>query len=73
MIIIIGDAPPNTVNDVKRNREGAAKSQGDPKYWEKTNDYKVATHWEKEIQGIKDAEVPVHSFYVLNDKTASAQ
>jgi hypothetical protein len=29
MIIVIGDAPPNTVDDVKRKRELAAASQND--------------------------------------------
>lgn len=67
MIIIIGDAEPNTVEDVKFKRERAAKSQKKPNYWSGTQ-YKEPTHWLTEIDKIKDAEVPVHSFYVLNDK-----
>lgn len=30
MIIIIGDAPPNTIDDVKKKRDGAAASQNNP-------------------------------------------
>lgn len=68
MIIIIGDAPPNTLKDVQENREEAAAAENDPQYWEKTKDYKEPTHWEKELIPIKEAGIPVHSFYVLNDK-----
>ena len=39
-----------------------------PEYWETTKDYKKPTHWKTEIEGIKAAEVPVHTFYVLNEK-----
>ena len=31
--------------------------------------YKVSTNWEKELKLIKDTQVPVHSFYVLNEKS----
>ncbi len=66
MIIIIGDAIPNTVEDVKTKREGANKN---PNYWEETKEYKIATHWKTEIESIKAADVPVHSFYVEKNDT----
>lgn len=68
MIIIIGDAPPNTVEDVQLKREKVVKDYKIPKYWEQTKEYKKPTHWETEIDAIKAAEVPVHTFYVLNEK-----
>ena len=68
MVIIIGDAIPNTVDDVKAKREKAAAALKNPKYWETTKDYKKPTHWKTEIEAIKAAEVPVHTFYVLNEK-----
>ena len=36
MIIIIGDAIPNTVEDVKYKRDRAAKSAKNPDYWDTT-------------------------------------
>jgi len=68
MVIIIGDAIPNTEDDVKIKREKAAAALKNPKYWETTKDYKKPTHWKPEIEAIKAAEVPVHTFYVLNEK-----
>lgn len=68
MIIIIGDAPPNTVEDVQLKRDKVVKDYKFPKYWEQTKDYKKPTHWDPEIDAIQAAEVPVHTFYVLNEK-----
>ena len=69
MIIIIGDAAPNTPDDVKAKRKHTAVNLvKDKTYWQTTKDYKDATTWEEEITLIKDSEIPVHSFYVLNDK-----
>jgi hypothetical protein len=61
MIIIIGDAIPNTVDEVQTKRKEANKN---PNYWEETKEYKKATHWKTEIESIKAANVPVHAFYV---------
>jgi hypothetical protein len=47
MIIIIGDAAPNTVEEVKVKREFATSKYGQD--WSKTKDYKKPTHWETEI------------------------
>jgi hypothetical protein len=64
MIIIIGDAIPNTVEEVQYKRNKANKN---PNYWEETKEYKKATHWNTEIESIKAAGVPVHSFYVVQN------
>jgi hypothetical protein len=36
MIIIIGDAPPNTVDEVNKKRDKTAKEQKNPNYWKTT-------------------------------------
>ena len=66
MIIIIGDAIPNTEEEVQTKRHLANIN---PKYWEETKEYKRATHWKTEIEAIKAADVPVHSFYVVQKDT----
>ena len=69
MIIVIGDAAPNTLENIVYKRERAAKEFAkDNKYWEKTQNYRVSTYWEHELRKIKEAGVPVHGFYVLNEK-----
>ncbi len=59
MIIIIGNAAPNTLDDVKVKREQAAKNQGNLQYWATTK-YPEPTYWERELLQIREAEVPVH-------------
>lgn len=68
MVIIIGDAPANSMMEVTSKRKKVANEQMDPNYWQKTQNYKEETHCSKEIEQIKAAGVPVHAFYVLNDK-----
>ena len=69
MIIVIGDAQPNTLKDVETKRKHVAEIlRKDKKYWEKSQNYRTSTYWEHELKQIKEAKVPVHSFYVLNDK-----
>ncbi len=65
MIIIIGDAPPNTLQEVEAKRKEKVGWLIDRNYWEKS-DYKVQTYWEDELKKIEQAKVPVHSFYLLN-------
>ena len=59
MIIIIGDAAPNTIDEVRIKREKAAISMSNLQYWDATK-YAQSTYWEKEMQEIKEAEVPVN-------------
>ena len=69
MIIVIGDAPPNTLEEVESKRhhvENVLKKE--KRYWEKSLNYKVSTNWQKELKKIEDAGVPVHCFSVFNDK-----
>jgi uncharacterized membrane protein len=69
MVIVIGDAPPNTLLEVDDKRSYAAnKYAKNKKYWEKTLSYRVSTYWEHELRKIKEEKVPVHAFYVLNEK-----
>jgi hypothetical protein len=68
MVIIIGDARANSMLEVTSRRNKVADDQKDPNYWQKTQNYKVETHYSKEIKQIEAAGVPVHAFYVLNDK-----
>ncbi len=69
MVIIIGDAAPNTLKDVEEKRKHVAdKIVKNRKYWSQTLNYKVSTYWEDELRKIKEAKVPVHAFYVLNEK-----
>jgi len=76
LIIIIGDAPPNTPQEVESKRREAAKEEGNMNYWLETEDYKVPTHWSTEIKKLEDSEidkVPVYSFYVLNEKVTKVE
>lgn len=65
MVIIIGDAPPNTSEEVELKRRGAIEMTGNPDYWSQTKNYKQPTYWEKELKKVKEAGVPVHSFYTV--------
>ena len=58
MVIIIGDAPPNSIKDVELKRDEIERlyrsNRGykvwkNKNYWENTKNYKVATNWEQEI------------------------
>ena len=66
MIIVIGDAAPNTVEDVEKKRSHAAKKLNQD--WSKSKDYKKPTDWKTEINIIEAAGVPVYGFYLLNEK-----
>ncbi len=68
MVIIIGDAHPNTLKNVEEKRLLAESYAKNKNYWKQTQNYKVSTFWEHELRKIKEANVPVHAFYVLNEK-----
>lgn len=59
-IILIGDAPPNTKNEVKRKREKLGEN-----YWQKTK-FEKATYYEDELVQLMQNNIPVHAFYVNN-------
>lgn len=74
MIIVIGDAPPNTKIHVKENRSYAAEIIAkNKKYWETTQNYRDPTYWEDELRKIEEADVQVHAFYVLNEKVKKSE
>jgi len=58
-VILIGDAPPNTQQEVgkKRSREFGES------YW-KTTKYHQPTFYQTEIQQLQQKGIPVHAFYV---------
>ena len=55
-VILIGDAPPNTRQEVTSKR-AEARFNGGTKWAQET-------YYEDELQHIIDAEIPVHAFYV---------
>ena len=55
-MILIGDMPPNTKEEVKRNRSEASFNGGDK--------WAEETYYVDEIKQIIDAEIPIHAFYV---------
>jgi len=59
-IILIGDMPANSENDVKNNRQYRGEE-----YWSKTK-FKDATHYKKELAKLKSKQIPIHAFYVCN-------
>ena len=62
-IILIGDAPPNTIDEVKSKRTYFKSG-----YWDNTK-FRVPTHWKEQLQNLKG--IPIHTFYV-NDRAKSA-
>jgi hypothetical protein len=66
MIIIIGDAPPNTLEEVEYKRNAKVGYIFGRNYWKDTENYKEPTYWEKELKQIEEAKVQVNSFYLLN-------
>ncbi|CAF4122389.1 unnamed protein product [Adineta steineri] len=57
-VILIGDAPPNSQNDVKSKR-----SRFGEQYWSGTK-FQQQTYYEKELENLKISNIPVHAFYV---------
>ena len=64
-VIIIGDAPPNTREEV----EGKRRHRGE-RYWKET-DLSQATYYEDELAKLISANIPVHSFYVEQNAESS--
>jgi len=54
-VILIGDAPANTEEEVKEKRKG--------KDW-KNSRFETPIHYVKEMQKLSDRKIPVHAFYV---------
>lgn len=59
-VILIGDAPPNTIDEVKQKRTHLGEA-----YWQKTR-FAQNTYYEDELAKLISANVPVHAFFVAN-------
>jgi hypothetical protein len=59
-IILIGDMPANTQNDVKNNRQIHGET-----YWSKTK-FKNPTYYKTELANLKSKQIPIHAFYVCS-------
>ena len=57
-VILIGDAPPNTIDEVKRRRENFGQT-----YWKKTK-FAEPTFYLNELERLIVENIPVHAFYV---------
>ncbi len=64
-VILIGDAAPNTKNQVESNR----KIKGE-NYWANSV-YSTKTHWDKELNTLRKNDIPVHAFYLEYGAKAS--
>ncbi|CAL6043111.1 Helicase-related_protein [Hexamita inflata] len=59
-VILIGDYPPNTKDDVRSKRSGHGEG-----YWSKTR-FAYPTYFEDQLQILKQNNIPVHALYVAN-------
>ena len=59
-VILIGDAPANTIDEVTSNRISRGEA-----YWSKTK-FANKIFWEQEANKLKSSNVPVHAFYVAD-------
>ncbi|EAR88867.2 helicase carboxy-terminal domain protein (macronuclear) [Tetrahymena thermophila SB210] len=58
-IIILADAPSKSMSSIQSYRE----KYGGESYW-KTTKYSEITDYKKEMQKLKDTNIPIHSFYL---------
>ncbi|EAR88873.1 helicase carboxy-terminal domain protein, putative (macronuclear) [Tetrahymena thermophila SB210] len=58
-IILLADAPSKSMSSIKQYRE----KYGGESYW-KTTKYSEITDYKKEMQKLKAANIPIHSFYL---------
>ena len=57
-VILIGDAPPNNLDEVKMKRDQFGK-----KYWKETR-FREPTYYATELDKLIENGIPVHAFYV---------
>ncbi|CAF1341009.1 unnamed protein product [Rotaria sp. Silwood1] len=57
-VILIGDAPPNTKDEVKEKRNGFKET-----YWKGTK-FSKPTYYQDELDKLKAHSIPVHAFFV---------
>jgi hypothetical protein len=61
-VLVIGDAPPNTAQEVTHRRN----SDRGQAYWSRTK-FAEQRLWSTEVNRLVDRDVPIHTFYVDND------
>ncbi|CAL6013564.1 Helicase-related_protein [Hexamita inflata] len=59
-VILIGDMPPNTKEEVRRKRANLGEA-----YWSTTR-FAYPTYFEDQLQILKQNNIPVHALYVCN-------
>ncbi|CAL6057008.1 Helicase-related_protein [Hexamita inflata] len=59
-VILIGDMPPNTKEEVRRKRANLGEA-----YWSTTR-FAYPTYFENQLQILKQNNIPVHALYVCN-------
>jgi len=69
-IILIGDSPSNTEEEVIGKRSDLRF--GGEKYWNETK-YGEITHYKKELARLKTNNIPVHAFYLKNEAKENFQ
>ena len=65
-VILIGDAPAKDIPAIERDRQVS----GGAAYWNKTK-YKTSTHYETELQKLKNKNIPVNTFYLHSGAEAN--
>ncbi|ETO10976.1 hypothetical protein RFI_26400 [Reticulomyxa filosa] len=65
-VILIGDAPANTRQEVIDKKSSLQYGFGIP-YWKKTKLFSESTYYEDELIRLKQRKIPVHAFYI-NDQ-----
>ncbi len=64
-VILIGDANPNTAQEVASKRSGRGEA-----YWRQTK-FANSTFYINEVQTLKASKIPVHAFYVASGAESS--
>ncbi|CAF1053678.1 unnamed protein product [Adineta ricciae] len=59
-VILIGDAPANSLADVSSKRSCFGEN-----YWKKTK-FSKPTFYQDELKKLKDKDIPIHTFYLTN-------
>merc|ERR1712070_428523 len=63
-VLLIGDAPANTPDDVRRKRAGGMWYPYNEAYWNEDPRFKTPTTSDKEIRALKARRIPVHSYWL---------
>lgn len=64
-VFVIGDAPPNTRDEVEKKRVHESHWKGTP--------YEVPTYWETEMKHLTDSGIPVYTFFIVPPRVDAGQ